>query len=241
MEVTRPESALSHTTDSSLASAHTEKTLVDHPAAPKSLAETLVSRRLPANYQSSSLKEGNDGRRRRRRYEMQNLLDCPQRVEPSAEDWNIGPLYQTRTIHWDKAIDVDPMILRDWQVSEKSARDAPALCRSLRDRFKRQHINTEFVRDIESRLRDILDPAAAEPEYDILEDVTQADTHKRIRISTDAPTAEAQAYSRYWIHLIAQFYRLRSYSEDIGDERVATVVCPSGKLPSAWMSDLLRA
>ncbi|KAJ8609519.1 hypothetical protein MRB53_039077 [Persea americana] len=246
MEIIRPTSAQSHTTEASQISIRTETTAVDLPAAPKTLAETLVSRRLPAHNQTSSYKEGFEGRRRRRRYEMQNLLGCPVRVEPLPEDWNIGPLYDTKIIPWDKAIDVDPAILQDMKRSSQDVGRSPnVLPRALRDNLKRMHVNHEFVRDIETRIRDVFDPAPAEPEYDVV-DVSSLDEAEKprthyVRISTDATTSSAQAYSRYWVHLIARFYGMRSCSEDVAGIRVATVECAAGKrLPSTWFSDLLQ-
>lgn len=227
MEISRPPSALSDISALSELSDQTDKTLAEPELQPKTLVELLRSRRAPVAYQSSSLKEGHEGRRRRRRYEMQNLLGCPQRVEPTAADWSIAPQYERKTIQWEKIIGVDHVLTDALEAHNQKASgfQQPMLPRSVRSDLKRSHVNTDFVKNIEKIMRDVIDPASAEPDYEIIEPETQSHSGKdkraarSIRISIDGPNESARSYSRYWVHLISKYYQMRSFSADLEGER----------------------
>lgn len=197
---------------------------------------------------------GREGSRRRRRMENAKLLGCPQRVEPSGEDWSIAPTHKRRVLSWDKALQIDPTALRSRFTTNKSTStgsdDRPRLSRSLRHELKRQHVSPAFVQSIESEVRDMLFPADAEPEYDTVDDSFASDSSedvasrrspsRTVRIAIEAPTDKATAYLRYFVHLICQYYALRSESSNVGIGRFACVeVKHSFRLPETWFCELL--
>ena len=94
-------------------------------------------------------------------------------------------------------------------------------------------------------MRDIINPAGAEKDYDVIEDdeLPQASQpHKRrsVTIAIDAPSEKAKSYSRYWVHMISKYYKMKSFSRDWGDQRVACIEFDNKKsLPAVWFSDLV--
>lgn len=201
-------------------------------------------KREPLEQKGNRIAPGHEGSRRRRRYEMQNLLGCAQRVEPTEEDWSLMPI-QTRTISWER------LAALDGQTPSVSTRPTLApkghtLPRAIRQEIKRVHVCPSFVHGIEKEVRDMIDPSTAEPEYEVVdtEEMTKPSssrvTRKRsVHISIDAPTEKARSYSRWWIHLISKYYNLKSYSEDFHNRRVACIDVDGRKLPSVWFCDLL--
>lgn len=223
-----------------------EPTVLLSPKPPKAKKEIVPQK-------GNNVAPGHEGSRRRRRYEMQHLLGCPQRVEPSAEDWTIAPIRQHRTIRWDCAAGVDSTNLSIAPRSKPhTAKDLNRLPRALRQELKRTHVSPAFVHGIEKEMRDMIDPATAEPDYDVVEAdeaaVLESKTaspasippaKRSIHISVEAPTDKARSYSRWWVHLISKYYNLKSYSKDVGTQRIACIDVQGKQLPAVWFCDLL--
>lgn len=243
MDIERPPSALSDVSSAiTEVSIKTENTLVDLPAAPATLAATLQSRRAPAAYQSTSLKEGHEGRNRRRRYEMQNLLGCAQRVEPEPQDWDIGPTYVLKTIDWDLIRGTDPAIACAMSRPRSASQDQKILPRAMRSMLKKSKIDSDAVRTIETSLREAIVPAETETDYEIVEaPLTANGRSKPVCVSINAETEAARSFGRYFVHCIADFYQMRSFSQEIEGRRVATIDTLGKQLPEVWFSDLIPA
>ncbi|CCG81232.1 protein of unknown function [Taphrina deformans PYCC 5710] len=190
-------------------------------------ARPIKIKREPVPQKGNNVAPGHEGSRRRRRYEMQHLLGCAQRVEPTAQDWVIAPVNVHHTIPWDQVVGADPGIVQpENRVRRSESSDVTRLPRAVRQELKKIHVSPAFVHGIEKELRDLIDPTAAEPEYDVVdlekEDIAvpairemRSDTRRTIHVSLDAPTDKARSYSRWWIHLISKYYNLRSQSKDI--------------------------
>jgi hypothetical protein len=242
MDIQRPSSALSDVSSAiTEVSIKTENTLVDLPPPAATLAATLQSRRAPSNYQTSSLKEGHEGRNRRRRYEMQNLLGCAQRVDPEPQDWEIRPTYVLKTIDWEVIRGADPDIVHQtMQKTRRFSQDQKVLPRALRNTLKRTNIDSAAIRAIESSLREAISPAEVESDYEVVEKPCLEGIRRNpVCIAINADTEAARSFGRYFVHCIAEFYQMRSFSQDLAGKRVATVDTLGKVLPKVWFSDLV--
>ncbi|KAK9485845.1 hypothetical protein V1527DRAFT_465699 [Lipomyces starkeyi] len=182
------------------------------------------------------------GTRHRRRLENARMLYNPHAVPPQPEDYLPTPTYAVRRIDKNLAdylstlrskIPEDVMSLFLDDDKRRNGDRRPHIPKTLKERVKKGHLTQPYLKGLEENIREFVLSATAGDRVAV---VTNAERsikgqnqltpqfllEKEIRIEPD--TDRAEAFSRWIVYQIAEYYRISCYTKIVDNKRIPCVI-----------------
>ncbi|KAK9375557.1 uncharacterized protein V1513DRAFT_442360 [Lipomyces chichibuensis] len=182
------------------------------------------------------------GTRHRRRLENARMLYNPHAVPPKPEDYLPTPTYAVRridknladylsTLHTKIPEDVMSLFLEDH--NRRSGDRGPHIPKTLKERVKKGHLTQPYLKGLEENIREFVLSAPAGDRVGV---VTNAERNRKGQnqltqqfllekeITIEPDTDRAEAFSRWIVYQIAEYYRISCYTKIVDNKRIPCVI-----------------
>ncbi|KAK9330567.1 hypothetical protein V1520DRAFT_340114 [Lipomyces starkeyi] len=182
------------------------------------------------------------GTRHRRRLENARMLYNPHAVPPQPEDYLPTPTYAVRRIDKNLAdylstlrskIPEDVMSLFLDDDKRRNGDRGPHIPKTLKERVKKGHLTQPYLKGLEENIREFVLSATAGDRVAV---VTNAERTRKGRnqltqqfllekeITIEPDTDGAEAFSRWIVYQIAEYYRISCYTKIVDNKRIPCVI-----------------
>ncbi|KAK9430991.1 hypothetical protein V1505DRAFT_369687 [Lipomyces doorenjongii] len=175
------------------------------------------------------------GTRHRRRLENARMLHNANAVPPQPEDYLPTPTYAVRRIDKNLAdylstlqskIPEDVMSLFLDDSNRRSGDRGPHIPKTLKERVKKGHLTQPYLKGLEENIREFVLSASAGERVAV---VTNAERKRQQfllekEITIEPDTEGAEAFSRWIVYQIAEYYRISCYTKIVDNRRIPCVV-----------------
>ncbi|KAK9494135.1 hypothetical protein V1508DRAFT_413791 [Lipomyces doorenjongii] len=193
------------------------------------------SARQAAATLSSTGRRPVQGTRHRRRLENARMLHNANAVPPQPEDYLPTPTYAVRRIDKNLAdylstlqskIPEDVMSLFLADSNRRSGDRGPHIPKTLKERVKKGHLTQPYLKGLEENIREFVLSASAGERVAV---VTNAERNRQQfllekEITIEPDTDRAEAFSRWIVYQIAEYYRISCYTKIVDNRRIPCVV-----------------
>ncbi|KAK9361380.1 hypothetical protein V1504DRAFT_452122 [Lipomyces starkeyi] len=200
------------------------------------------SARQAAARLSTSGRRPVQGTRHRRRLENARMLYNPHAVPPQPEDYLPTPTYAVRRIDKNLAdylstlrskIPEDVMSLFLDDDKRRNGDRRPHIPKTLKERVKKGHLTQPYLKGLEENIREFVLSATAGDRVAVVTNAERSTKgqnqltpqfllEKEIRIEPD--TDRAEAFSRWIVYQIAEYYRISYYTKIVDNKRIPCVI-----------------